>query len=112
MEGDINYNDNSSAYWTYYNDSDGLYNTWHFAKLNEIGGYSSYENCMNELNMASLLGMDDDPFIPKDKEIKILYDDFNPCSEEFESSKVQIREMGGKWFRVINGELIYCENDN
>lgn len=112
MEGDINYNDNSSAYWTYYNDSDGLYNTWHFAKLNEIGGYSSYENCMSELNMASLLGMDDDPFIPKDKEIKILYDDFNPCSEEYESSKVQIREMGGKWFRVINGELIYCENDN
>lgn len=36
----------------------------------------------------------------------------NPCSEEYESSKVQIREMGGKWFRVINGELIYCENDN
>lgn len=36
----------------------------------------------------------------------------NPCSEEYESNKVQIREMGGKWFRVINGELIYCENDN
>ena len=36
----------------------------------------------------------------------------NPCSKEYESSKVQIREMGGKWFRVINGELIYCENDN
>ncbi|MBR6265643.1 MAG: hypothetical protein IKR66_03530 [Bacteroidales bacterium] len=36
----------------------------------------------------------------------------NPCSEEYESNKVQIREMGGKWFRVITGELIYCENDN
>ena len=36
----------------------------------------------------------------------------NPCSEEYESSKVQIREFGNKWFRYINGELIYCENDN
>ena len=62
--------------------------------------------------MASFLAIDDDPFLPKDKEIKILYDDFNPCSEEFELSKVQIREFGNKWFRYINGELIYCENDN
>ncbi|MBR3980590.1 MAG: hypothetical protein IKJ98_05465 [Bacteroidales bacterium] len=104
-EGDINYDDgvNTALYYTYSN---------MFSSLREIGGYASYADCMAEKNMAALLGMDDDPFIPKDKEIKILYDDFNPCSEEYESSKVQIREMGGKWFRVINGELIYCENDN
>lgn len=36
----------------------------------------------------------------------------NPCSPEFENKKIQIRELGNKWFRVINGELIYCENDN
>ena len=36
----------------------------------------------------------------------------NPCSPEFENKKIQIRELGNKWFRNINGELIYCENDN
>lgn len=36
----------------------------------------------------------------------------NPCSEDNENSKIQIREFGNKWFRLINGELIYCENDN
>lgn len=36
----------------------------------------------------------------------------NPCSEEFSNNKIQIRELGNKWFRLINGELIYCENDN
>ena len=57
------------------------------------------------------MGIDDDPFIPKDKEIKPLYNQ-NPCSEEFSKHKIQIREFGNKWFRLINGELIYCENDN
>lgn len=114
-EGDINYS-------SFFGFDDGWRNShwrgdWGISAddlrtVNQIPSYSSYENCMNELTDAMLLGMDDDPFIPKDKEIKILYDDFNPCSEEYESSKVQIREMGGKWFRVINGELIYCENDN
>lgn len=114
-EGDINY----SSFFGF--DDDWRYSNWRstwgisaddLRDVNQIRAYSSYDNCMNELTDAMLLGMDDDPFIPKDKEIKILYDDFNPCSEEYESSKVQIREMGGKWFRVINGELIYCENDN
>lgn len=36
----------------------------------------------------------------------------NPCSPEFEKNKIQLRELGNKWFRLINGELIYCENDN
>ena len=114
-EGDVNY----SSFFGF--DDTWRYNNWRsdwgiaaedLRDVNQIRSYSSYENCMNELTDAMLLGMDDDPFIPKDKEIKILYDDFNPCSEEYESNKVQIREMGGKWFRVINGELIYCENDN
>lgn len=36
----------------------------------------------------------------------------NPCSEEYEDSKMQIREFGNRYYRLINGELIYCENDN
>ena len=36
----------------------------------------------------------------------------NPCSPEFEKNKIQLRELGNKWYRNINGELIYCENDN
>ena len=36
----------------------------------------------------------------------------NPCSKDFEETKMQIRELGNKWYRVVNGELIYCENDN
>lgn len=36
----------------------------------------------------------------------------NPCSEEYEDSKIQIREFGNRYYRLINGELIYCENDN
>ncbi|MCR4798890.1 MAG: DUF285 domain-containing protein [Bacteroidales bacterium] len=36
----------------------------------------------------------------------------NPCSEEYESSKMKIREFGNRFYRLINGELIYCENDN
>lgn len=73
--------------------------------------YTSYEDCIEEKNLSTLLGYDDDPFLPKDKELRYLYD-INPCSEEFEDTKIQIREAGNKWFRYINGELIYCENDN
>ena len=36
----------------------------------------------------------------------------NPCSEEYEHSKMKIREFGNRYYRLINGELIYCENDN
>ncbi len=36
----------------------------------------------------------------------------NPCSDEYSDKKIQIRELGNKWYRVVNGELIYCEGDN
>ena len=36
----------------------------------------------------------------------------SPCSDEYEGTKIQIRELGGKWFRRINGGLIYCDKDN
>lgn len=104
-EGDLNHNDNSSAYWTTKN------------KYGEpiakevIPAYKSYKDCIDEKADPSLLGMDDDPFLPKDKEIRGLYN-CNPCSKDFEDAKMEIREIHGKTFRLINGELIYCENDN
>ncbi|MCQ2605557.1 MAG: hypothetical protein MJ204_03320 [Bacteroidales bacterium] len=69
----------------------------------------SLEECMN--GTLKLLGIEDDPFIPKNKELHFLYDS-NPCSKEFETSKVRIRELSNKWFRSINGQLYYCEGDN
>ena len=36
----------------------------------------------------------------------------NPCSDEYEGTKIQIRELRGKWFRRIDGGLIYCDKDN
>lgn len=36
----------------------------------------------------------------------------NPCSDEFLDQRIKIRELGDKYYRVINGELIYCEGDN
>lgn len=82
-----------------------------FHAKNMIAFYDSYDKCISEKGLPQFLGMDDDPFLPKDKELQILYN-INPCSEEFEDTKIQIREAGNKWFRLINGELIYCENDN
>lgn len=46
------------------------------------------------------------------KIITVSFQVDNPCSEEYESSKVQIKEFNNKYFRNINGKLIYCENDN
>ena len=104
-EGDLNHNDNSSAYWTTKN------------KYGEpiakevIPAYKTYQDCIDEKPDASLLGYDDDPFLPKDKEIRNIYN-CNPCSKDFEDTQIEIREIHGKRFRLINGELIYCENDN
>ena len=36
----------------------------------------------------------------------------SPCSDEYEGTKIQIRELRGKWFRRIDGGLIYCDKDN
>lgn len=77
-----------------------------------IGAFHSYDECLDPANTHTLLGINDDPFHPKDKEVKSLYNDLNPCSDDFSKNKIQIREFGNKWFRLINGELIYCENDN
>ncbi|MBP5370861.1 MAG: BspA family leucine-rich repeat surface protein [Bacteroidales bacterium] len=74
--------------------------------------YRSYEACMDPLFDPVMLAMPDDPFLPKEKEIESLYET-NPCSKDFEGEKIFVRELGGgTWLRVINGELIYCENDN
>ena len=73
--------------------------------------YTSYEDCIGEKNLRQLLGIDDDPFLPKEKEIRGLYN-CNPCSKDFENTKIELREIHGRTFRLINGELIYCENDN
>ena len=108
-EGDINEGtavSHSSEYWTA-SDIIGK-NPIQPEKL--VGAFHSYDECIDPQNTI-LLGMDDDPFLPQDKEIKPLYNK-NCCSEEYSGNKIQIREFGNKWFRLINGELIYCENDN
>ncbi len=74
-----------------------------------VGNVVSFEECMQGLQ--HFLGIDDDPFLPKDKEIRGLYN-CNPCSKDFENTKIELREIHGRTFRLINGELIYCENDN
>ena len=74
--------------------------------------YRSYEACMDPLFDPVALAMPEDPFLPQDKEVKPLYD-LNPCSPEFDGQKIYVREFnGGAWLRLINGQLIYCENDN
>ncbi|MBO7055226.1 MAG: hypothetical protein J6W37_07565 [Bacteroidales bacterium] len=113
-EGDINEslvasNSHSTAYWNAVNNS--LIGTNGTLTPTLTPAFHSYNECLDPAETAALLGIKDDPFLPKNKEIKKLYID-NPCSEEYESHKIQLRELGGKWFRVINGELIYCENDN
>ena len=113
-EGDINEslvepNSHSTAYWNAVNNN--LIGTNGTLTPTLTPAFHSYSECLDPAKTAALLGIKDDPFLPKNKEIKKLYID-NPCSEEYESHKIQLRELGGKWFRVINGELIYCENDN
>ncbi|MBR4690585.1 MAG: BspA family leucine-rich repeat surface protein [Bacteroidales bacterium] len=74
--------------------------------------YHSYSACLDPTYDPVALGMEDDPFLPKEKKIESLYET-NPCSKDFEGEKIFVRELGGgTWLRVINGELIYCENDN
>lgn len=70
--------------------------------------YESYEDCIGEKNRI-LLGWDDDPFLPKDKEIKPGLNDCNACGKDFEEFRVMTE---GVIYRIINQELIYCENDN
>lgn len=35
----------------------------------------------------------------------------NPCSDEYIDTRMYIRELGG-YYRVVNGQLIYCDGDN
>ena len=76
-----------------------------------LPAFHSYSECIDPKN-TRVLEITDDPFLPKEKEIESLYET-NPCSKDFEGEKIFVRELGGgTWLRVINGELIYCENDN
>ncbi|MCQ2608196.1 MAG: hypothetical protein MJ197_05865 [Bacteroidales bacterium] len=77
----------------------------------KIKAYSTYEDCIAEKDLSKLLGYDDDPFLPKDKELNRLYN-CNPCSKDYEDTKIQFRETNKQVYRIINGKLIYCENDN
>ena len=109
IEGDINEWDagsHSSEYWT----ATGIVGKNPISAEQLIGAFHSYDECLDPVNTKTL-GIDDDPFLPQDKEIKPLYNK-NCCSDEYSGNKIQIRELGNKWFRLINGELIYCENDN
>ena len=112
-EGDINeingINGNIYSHSSEYNTAAGIVGSPIRAeKL--IGAFHSYDECIDPVNTKTL-GINDDPFLPQDKEIKPLYNK-NCCSDEYSGNKIQIRELGNKWFRLINGELIYCENDN
>ena len=110
-EGDINEwnaGSHSSEYWT----ATAIVGKNPISAEQLIGAFHSYDECLDPANTHTLLGISDDPFLPNDKEVKSLYNDLNPCSDEFSKNKIQIRELGNKWFRLINGELIYCENDN
>ena len=109
-EGDINEGkagSHSSEYWT----ATGIVGKNPIEADNLVAAFHSYSECIDPSKTHELLGMADDPFLPKDKKISPLYNK-NCCSEEFSKNKIQIREFGNKWFRLINGELIYCENDN
>ncbi len=110
-EGDINEGTipddrHSSDYWT----ASGIVGKNPIQPERIFGAFHSYDECIDPVNTKTL-GIDDDPFLPQDKEIKPLYNK-NCCSDEYSGNKIQIRELGNKWFRLINGELIYCENDN
>lgn len=110
-EGDINEttvgnNNHSPGYLT----ASGYLNM-NPISVTPIAAFHSYENCIDPTYTYMLLGIDEDPFFPQDKQVNVLYNQ-NPCSPEFEKNKIQLRELGNKWFRLINGELIYCENDN
>lgn len=110
-EGDINEwnaGSHSSEYWT----ATAIVGTNPISAEQLIGAFHSYDECLDPANTHTLLGISDDPFLPNDKEVKSLYNDLNPCSDEFSKNKMQIREFGNRYYRLINGELIYCENDN
>lgn len=76
-----------------------------------IAAYASYSDCINEIPNIKFLGFDEDPFLPKDSEIEIKtpYKEINWCDDKYSKYKLQIESI---WYRIINGELIYCENDN
>lgn len=119
LEGDVNLGKYSSGYGNVKHEGEhttvGMgsqfweYLTYSAKEL--IPAYSSKENCMNE-SVNVLLGYDDDPFMPNDKEIKLLYEPINYCSDKYKNAIITIRELGNRKFRYINGELIYCEGDN
>ena len=116
-EGDLNEtyiigsNGHSNNYWGAVNNNNVGSNGEFEATA--IAAFHTYRECLDPHNTyAILMGIDDDPFIPKAKEIKFNKVYCEPCDEELEHTKMQIRELGNKWFRYINGELIYCEGDN
>ena len=109
LEGDINegnVGNHSTEYWT----ASGIVGKNPIQAEKLLAAFHSYSECIDPKN-TRVLEIPDDPFLPKDKEIQPLYNK-NCCSDEFSGSKIQIRELGNKWFRLINGQLIYCENDN
>ena len=109
LEGDINegnVGNHSNEYWT----ASGIVGKNPIQADKLLAAFHSYSECIDPKN-TRVLEIPDDPFLPKDKEIQPLYNK-NCCSDEFSGSKIQIRELGNKWFRLINGQLIYCENDN
>lgn len=101
----VKYNDSDTYYWdntanpahTPYTEQDVTGSPT--LKANKV----SYSDCMS--GSQSLLGMDDDPFLPKDKE---LLQDYSPCEDD---SLFKMR-YGNSVYRVYQKELIYCEGDN
>ena len=112
IEGDINeWTVASDSHSSEYNTAVGIVGKNPIKADIGSPAFHSYSECIDPSKTHELLGIADDPFLPKDKKISPLYNK-NCCSEEFSNNKIQIREFGNKWFRLINGELIYCENDN
>lgn len=71
-----------------------------------LGNVLTRDECME--GGKHFLGYDDDPFLPKGKEIKSHYD-CNVCGPDFDEFKIRLE---GQTYRLINQGLIYCEGDN
>lgn len=72
-----------------------------------IPAYKSYKDCIDEKADPSFLGIDDDPFLPKQKEIKHLYN-YNPCDDE----TLYKFQYGPEIYRIFEQHFIRCEKDN
>ncbi|MCQ2607849.1 MAG: hypothetical protein MJ197_04085 [Bacteroidales bacterium] len=82
---------------------------WQNYTAKEIPAYKTKEECLSETRTIFLSISSE--ILKKENEYDSLYD-YNPCSKEYDKAKVRIRELSNKWFRVINGDLYYCEGDN